>query len=825
MGNSRRHPPPPTVAGLKRLPDGRGVVALALVWAFVSACSSGRPVASGSTDLVDKIFPVQSQVSATLAAASPTSVAVLPFTQVRGETSGAEVVRRSVYNHLSSKKFKDVELYRVDATLRSGGFASAADLGAASPQALAQLLGVEAVIYGEVIDYSRTSLGVYSQVAVGLKLRMLDGQSGQVLWEAEHTSRSHGGGPALDPIGVVMQVIGAALNMQQVQLLRGTDDVSRKLVATLPGPTLSEAFAPPRIQALAQDSGGIPRKIGEVIEVVMVGDPGHVAHFHIGAFKQDLPMLEQEESKGTYVGSYQVLPGDQVQAALLEGTLTDERGNQSRWVDALGLVTLDTQAPATPTGLTTVGREAAIVLGWQPNTEPDLVGYQLYRSDSPLTGYRMLDQAEETTARDTELINFQHYYYKVAAVDRAGNASPLSDATRGIPVKPGPTPVTADITDDTTWYTGASPYVLEQPITVRADVTLTVEPGVTVESGGPGVRVRGSLLAVGQPEAPIVFRGRQGMEASQRWDGLTFDNTGTRENRLAHTKIQDARVALRTISASPTIQEALFIKNDTALLVEEGSEPHLDKNTITNNRQDGIVIRHATPTLIHNEISHNTGNGITLLASAPVVTENNIHSNTDRQLAIEEGGAAIVNVQNNWWGTTNREQLAQFIVGPASYARILDGPYPAGQAVALPPRKVATSPPVEEVSTPLELSDTEVDALIAEGDAAYKQGRLREALGSFTQALAVRQDDHQLHFQVGLIHYRLGEHDETLTVMQRAITLHPDHPGYRYHLGLVYSELGMAKQAVGEWQRVLALEPHHHNAKMLLELEQHNSSE
>ena len=810
-----------------RLDITHGLPALGLAWVLLSlsTCSSTKHTPPGPTDVMDRVFPVQSQVSPALAEASPTSIAVLPFTQVQGEMSGAEVVRRSVYNHVSSKKFKDLELYRVDAALRGGGFASGATLDTASPQTLAQLLGVDAVLYGEVTDYSRMSLVAYSQVVVGLKLRMRDGQSGQVLWEAEHTSRSHGGGPALDPIGVAMQVLGAALNMQQVQLLRGADDVSRKLVATLPDPTLSEALAPPRIQALAQDSGGIPKKAGEVIKIVMVGDSGHMAHFHIGAFKRDLPMREHEETKGTYVGSYQVLPGDSVQAALLEGTLTDERGNQSSWIDALGLVTLDNQAPAAPTGLAAVGRDVALVLGWQPNAEPDLVGYQVHRSDSPMTGYRMLRHVEETASRDTELINFQPYYYKVAAVDQAGNVSPLSDAVRGMPVKPGPTPVAADITDDTTWYIGASPYILEQPITIRANVTLSIEPGVTVESGGPGLRVRGSLLAVGKPEALIVFRGRHGAEVSQSWDGLTFDNTGTRENRLTHTKIQDARVALRTISASPFIQETLFIKNDTALRVEERSEPHLEKNTITDNRQDGIVSRYAAPTLIYNEISHNQGNGITLVASVPVMTENNIHSNAGRQLAVEEGGTAIVNVQNNWWGTTDREQLTQFIAGPASYARILDGPYPDGQSVALPARKVVTPPPTEEVLTPVELSDTEVAALIAEGEAACKQGRLREALRAFTQALAVRQDDHQLYFQVGLIHYQLREHDGTLTAMQRAITLNPDHPGYRYSLGLVYDELGMAEQAVGEWQRVLALEPHHHNAKMLLERKQRNTSE
>ena len=40
---------------------------------------------------------------------------------------------------------------------------------------------MEAVIYGEVTAYSRTSLATYSQVAVRIKVRMFDGKSGPPL--------------------------------------------------------------------------------------------------------------------------------------------------------------------------------------------------------------------------------------------------------------------------------------------------------------------------------------------------------------------------------------------------------------------------------------------------------------------------------------------------------------------------------------------------------------------------------------------------------------------------------------------------------------------
>ena len=818
-----------------RLHVGQALPVLARACALLifTACAGGctSPAPSPSTD---EVSSVRSEEGPEVPAEpGPSSLAVLPFTQVKGEASGAEVVRRSFYNHLSSRKFRDVELYRVDGILRDKGIASAADLGKASIRELAEFLDVDALLYGEVTGYDRLFLVTYSQVVVGLKVRMIDGRSGEVLWTGEHTSRSHGGGPSLSPIGLAMEAVDAALNMQQVELLRGADDVSRTLVGMLPGPTLSRALAPPGIQALTQNSGGSPKRAGEVIKVVMIGEPGNIAHFSIGAFKQGLPMVEGPE--GTYVGSYRVLPGDQADAALIEGTLTDERGNQSRWVDALGAVTLDTRAPATPTGMTVSGRDAAVVVRWESNAEADLAGYRLYRSDSPLTGYGMVQQAEETEARDTGLTNSRRYYYKVAAIDRTGNESPLSSAVGGTPVRPGPTPVAADIADDTTWYAEAGPYVLEHPVTVRPGVTLSIEPGVVVESVGPGLRVRGSLLALGTPHAPIVFRGWQGREEPRPWDGLTFDNTGGRPNRLAHTKIRDARVALKAVFASPAVHETLFIENDLALLVEEGSSPQIEKNTITGNRRDGIVSRNATPTIVRNEISHNQGNGITLVASLPVVTENNVHSNKGRQLVIEGGGAAIVNVQNNWWGTTDRAQLAELIAGPASYAGILDGPYPEGKLVAIATERpeaprVATSPQTALATHGTSYNagpvpdSVEIDALVAAGEVAYEQGRLREALQAFIRALTVRPDDHRLHFRTGLTHYRLGDLSGTLAAMQQAAALLPDHPGYRYHLGLVYSELGMSEQAMSEWRRVLAIDPRHRNARMLLELGQRKAS-
>jgi tetratricopeptide (TPR) repeat protein len=203
--------------------------------------------------------------------------------------------------------------------------------------------------------------------------------------------------------------------------------------------------------------------------------------------------------------------------------------------------------------------------------------------------------------------------------------------------------------------------------------------------------------------------------------------------------------------------------------------------------------------------------------------ENNVHSNTGYQLLLDGTSEAIVSVQNNWWGTTDREQLQRLISGPVSYAKVLDAPYPQGRPVALPSQAQVAPAPIS--AAPVAAPTASADELIAQGEAALQQDRPAEALSAFTQALALQPDNHKLIFRVGVIHYQLGQPTEAMQAMQHAAALQPDDSDYAYHLGLVYSELGMSEKAVAAWERVLAIRPDHRNARMLLALEQRNLSQ
>ena len=96
----------------------------------------------------------------------------------------------------------------------------------------------------------------------------------------------------------------------------------------------------------------------------------------------------------------------------------------------------DSTAPAAPTGLTATAGNQKVTLSWTANTESDLSKYRVYRSTT--TGFTpsSSNQIAEPTANtysDQNLTNDTTYYYKISAVDNAGNESGYSSEVTATP--------------------------------------------------------------------------------------------------------------------------------------------------------------------------------------------------------------------------------------------------------------------------------------------------------------------------------------------------------------------------------------------------------
>lgn len=630
----------------------------------------------------------------------PRTVAVLPFVDKSGSKEGAQAVRKGFYNHFSSLPFKDMEIYQVDRLLAKAGLTDPDAIGRKTPQELGGILGVDGIVYGEISNFDKFFAGIYSQVAVGAEIKLYEAKTGRFLWSGQHVTRIHEGGIATTPIGIIATVIAAAMNVRDIQLLRACDDLFRDMVKTVPVPTLAEALQPPVITLLTQDTKGMPKKAGDEIRVVIQGTPKMQASFDIGDYKKNIDMKEVEP--GGYLGVYKVLPGDNVENAIITGHLADDAGLRTDWVDAIGSVTLDTTPPAKPAGLAGVGRNTVVLLKWAGNREADLTGYRIYRSETPLTGFTELAKTEITEFKDQGLVNSRKYYYRVSAVDRAGNESPKSDTLTAMPVAPGPTVVSGPIEADTIWYSGASPYILEDTVTVRDKAVLTIEPGTEIRSRGKGLVIEGRLMAEGNTENIISFEGADGMP----WEGIAFRSVKEKENVLRFCRIRHARTGIAFEASSPKVEDSEFTGNETAIrilgafskpvltrnviqkngtgaAIEAGAQPSLAENRIRDNAKAGITVTESAPSILHNAIIQNQGPGLVITKSQAAVAENNIYDNKPHDMVGEPAGEPV-NARSNWWGTSQGLDILRKIKGKVDIAAVLNAPWPEGKPLSLP---------------------------------------------------------------------------------------------------------------------------------------------
>jgi hypothetical protein len=82
--------------------------------------------------------------------------------------------------------------------------------------------------------------------------------------------------------------------------------------------------------------------------------------------------------------------------------------------------------PAVPAGLTAIAGIESIQLVWNPDAEPDLKGYHLYRSAGDQPFARLGELLDSPSYTDRAVEAGKRYRYAVSAVDQSGNESALS---------------------------------------------------------------------------------------------------------------------------------------------------------------------------------------------------------------------------------------------------------------------------------------------------------------------------------------------------------------------------------------------------------------
>lgn len=220
------------------------------------------------------------------------------------------------------------------------------------------------------------------------------------------------------------------------------------------------------------------------------------------------------------------------------------------------------------------------------------------------------------------------------------------------------TPLNGLITQNTTWTKANSPYTLSGPVGIVKGVTLTIEPGVTVNLGSFYLEVNGTLNAQGTPTDKIVFNSNNQITRPPLNENTYFPSSNARQNIfLAYDnptcKIENAILSNTSIDGQSSISNATVTINGCSF--EGNSAINVwGSATISNSYISGAVLLRGASTLSDNTFL----NGIDIAGSCSgsrfsgtyTVSGNNI-TNQQGSYVMNVGDEGTITDNIIWGGT------------------------------------------------------------------------------------------------------------------------------------------------------------------------------
>jgi hypothetical protein len=344
------------------------------------------------------------------------------------------------------------------------------------------------------------------------------------------------------------------------------------------------------------------------------------------------------KNRQVYEGVYTIGMNQQGYGLYATARLINSAGGQATAIDPVNAVDIDSLPPQAPTRTVAESLDTRIRVQWAPNSDADLIGYEVWTSTTPLSGYQLAMKTEHPEATLAAQTNFSRIYFKVRAVDKALNASGFSEpmAAMALPApdlknlpRPGPG-LGGDLASKVLLLAEKNPYTISTTLRVVEGGMLAIGPGVQM-SFAPGASLEvdgGDLMAYGNRQQFIYLGARAGNGHAGRWPGVVLKNT------------------------AQSVLQYVIISNAVTGLMVFSSTPHIDHVTVKKTSQAGLVLgNQARPTITCCVISENGGQGGMVLEGeglAPVF-ERNVFDNND-PFHVQNYSPTRIDMTRQYWG-------------------------------------------------------------------------------------------------------------------------------------------------------------------------------
>jgi len=718
----------------------------------------------------------------------PRQVAVIPFTNETEEPGLDVLVRRNFANHLSSKAYQDVKRPIVDEKLILLEKASGKSVKDATAQEIAAALGVDGLLFGKVTDYKKVYTGVYSLLSVEAEVWLVNTQTGQELFRMRESVSYHEGGIPLSPLSVVVTVVSTAINLRDIQKVRMVNELCYKFMEKIPSPrTMASVAGRPVIREVLTNAIDGPFGPKRVIKVGLQGDPGLVATYDLGSFKRGLPMKELQP--GIYAGEYAVLPGDTTRDMPITLALTRPGGYETQWVDVSGFITIDTTPPPQVSGLRAKGYTNRIELTWDTlKNIPDLKGYRVQRSESPLTGYTELVTPDVASYTDKAAAVGTTYYYRVIAEDQAGNRADPTDGARAALADVEPRKLAGTLQGDTI-LDGA--YLVTSTLSVPKGVTLTIDgESRLLFAADAGLQVQGRLIVQGGDSA-VEFA----PSGAGNWSGITVNGGAANLKRFT---VRGAAAGINSHESELVLDNGIVSGCTTGIAINGMTQAELKGMTVSGNTT-GIKLSASAAHVTDSNILQN-GDGIMTDGFSGEIRDNNMLDN-ERNIS----SSKTMEVGANWFGTVRSDGLKLVNV---TAAKVYDARFPGGTSV---------TPTVNPYSALNQEERQRKSAeLLIEAGGYFRQRNFGKAAVLFSENLQVLPSA-ETYYYLALCHQEMKEPDKAVTLLREGTVKFPQDALLWKSLGMLAYEKSDDAAAGEALAETLRLSPDDSQARFVFE--------
>ena len=542
----------------------------------------------------------------------PKVIAIAQLSNSTESIEASSVLREILQSHLSNKNFQLVHTKEVDLKNPENKL---------SPQQLAQTLGVDAVVVGEVVEYERFYAGIYAHIKLGVDIELIS-KDGKTLWQKKEVITSRAGGVSTTIWGILLNAALAAQHLEDKNLFAAADELGRSIANEFPEPDGYIGTAIPTIDMVIHDGANKWLKYNDNLTVGIKGQKGLRALLDIeGIGSFDL----KEQESGIYKTDIIVDKRWNGEQKVITGKLIDNTGQITQMISTTGLVNFDNLKPTNVSELKVdFATTDEIKLSWKNNNQ-EHVNYKVLMTslDNNLT--------ETTITKDTNIVfngdfeAFKTLEFSVIAQDKAENESAKTVVSaKAYPIKLAETSILSSTLSGS--YQGInilskenSPYIVAANTVFTEGSTLIIEPEVKVKfKQGAGITVQGLAYLWGntkQLPKSIIFESESVQSPAKKFltldssktieiNGLHLKNSGvgieikSGSPRFNHLYSDNAKYSALTINgrANVKIKNCLLNGSSTSAIVLSGrSRLALDKCNFTNNQPFHIQNSSAFP--------------------------------------------------------------------------------------------------------------------------------------------------------------------------------------------------------------------------------------